>query len=306
MNVYLTPVGYALGDLRETALEASQRGTLCSSPGVLTDAGFCTHYIASTKVDVYDLAREATQNLAHEVDVIIFATALPESSAGNSTERFRETGDVRYLMDYPASRLQVELDSQAAVIGLGQQACTSALGAIRIARSLILAGECCNVLCVTADRFPAGAKYEQAYNFISDGSAACLVGLNPGPFRFLGSAHITEGSLALASDDATVGSYFSHTAAVVNRACEKSGPPHWLVTQNTHVNANRVLGSLLGVADEQIWCPTRAEMGHVISADNLINLEMFASSPMCRTGEVIALPMAGYGANWQCIVLEAA
>src|SRR5690606_39577843 len=58
-------------------------------------------------------------------------------------------------------------------IGLGQQACTSMLGSLRIARALLRdEPELGRILCVSADRFPDGAEHEQAYNLISDGAAA--------------------------------------------------------------------------------------------------------------------------------------
>ena len=303
MSVYLTPVGHALGERYETVAEAAANGRLYSDPGVLCAAGFHGHYLAGPKTDACELACRASADLRASVDLIVFATALPDGAARCDEGRFRATGDVRWLMDYSGSRLQIEFGSNAPVIGVGQQACTGALGAIRIARSLVLSGEANAALCVTADRFPAGARYEQAYNLISDGAAACLVTRAEGPFRILGGHHITEGSHALAAADVTVGSYFAYTTETVRKACAEQRAPGWLVTQNTHANANRLLGSLLGIDPCQVQAPTRAEVGHVISADCLINLHAIA--PSIPAGDVVALTMAGYGANWQSIVLEA-
>ena len=115
----------------------------------------------------------------------------------------RPVRDVKELMDFPASRLQAEFGlSRAIVVGLHQQACTGMPGSLRVAGALLSTEPGWRrVLCVTADRFPPGAWYEQAYNLISDGGAACVVGRDPAPFRLLTVHQITNGGLAMAGDD---------------------------------------------------------------------------------------------------------
>ena len=48
-----------------------------------------------------------------------------------------------------------------------------------------------------------------------------------------------------------------------------------------------------------------ATTGHVISADNIINLAALQASGELKSGEKILTFMAGYGSNWQCALLEA-
>ena len=67
------------------------------------------------------------------------------------------------------------------------------LGALRLARYMLVAEtDFNNILCITADRFPEGAIYEQAYNLISDGAAACLVSREKEGFKLLDVHHITN------------------------------------------------------------------------------------------------------------------
>src|SRR5262249_1169537 len=147
----------------------------------------------------YDLALRAVAPLRGEladVDAIVYATTLPCNGNVGDERQFHATGDVKHLMDFPVSRLQADLGLRPAqVFGLNQQACTGFLGAVNLAR-YVLAGEpaFARVLCLTADRFPEGAYYEQAYNLISDGAAACIVQREPTPtgFRILGSHAITN------------------------------------------------------------------------------------------------------------------
>jgi 3-oxoacyl-[acyl-carrier-protein] synthase III len=54
-----------------------------------------------------------------------------------------------------------------------------------------------------------------------------------------------------------------------------------------------------------VWCPSLPDIGHVISADTIVNLSALLASGRVRPGQRIALVMAGFGLNWQGAVLEA-
>jgi 3-oxoacyl-[acyl-carrier-protein] synthase-3 len=195
------------------------------------------------------------------------------------------------------------------VVGIGQQACTGLLGALRIARALLLAEpELDTVLCLTADRFPVGASYEQAYNLVSDGAVSCTVSRRPGPFRLLGVEQVTDGALGSADDDETVGAFFTQTCAVVERLCArlgmKTGDVDWVVPQNTNVHAAPILARLLGLEGEQVHAPSVGSVGHLIAGDALVNLADLHDSGRTRPGQRIVMPIAGYGLNWQAAMLE--
>ena len=242
----------------------------------------------------------------------MYATCLPGNGNAGDPAEFERTGDVKYLMDFPASRLQADFGLRRAVVfGLNQQACTAMLGSMRIAAALLAAEpDWERVLCVTADRFPPGALYEQAYNLISDGAAACVVSRRAAGLPAASPpTRSPTAALGRADDDETVGSYFSYIQRLVTetlaRASLTADDLDWVVTQNTHDKAWQILCRLLGIDFGKVWCPSMSDVGHVISADNIINLEQLAAAGRVRPGDRIALVMAGFGLNWQCVIMQA-
>jgi 3-oxoacyl-[acyl-carrier-protein] synthase-3 len=71
-------------------------------------------------------------------------------------------------------------------------------------------------------------------------------------------------------------------------------------------NAWRILAQLLEIDFERVYFPTLPEVGHVISADNIINLDHLVRSGRLQPGQKVLLCMAGYGLNWQAVILECA
>jgi 3-oxoacyl-[acyl-carrier-protein] synthase-3 len=307
---------YALGENKRDIGQTEAAGKLFSSAADLTSAGFRWHHVCGPETSAYDLGRLAVAQLAKDerlghVDAIVYATCLTLNGNVGSTADFERTTDVKHLMDYPGSRLQAAFGlDDAAVIGLNQQACTSMLGSIRLAAAFLAAEpDWQRVLCVTADRFPEGAAYEQAFNLISDGAAACIVTRQPGAFRLLAADQITNGALAAASDDETVGSYFNYTFRLISRTLAKAGiaaaDVDWVVPQNTNENAWRVLAPMLGIDIGKVWFPSLPDVGHVISGDNVVNLVALLESGDLQPGDRVLMAMAGFGLNWQSIGLEA-
>jgi len=315
VDVYVDDFVYALGERKAHITESEAAGLLLSSADDLADAGFRWHHVCEPPTSAYDLAKAATAQLdraaLQAVDAIVYATCLPLNGNVGDVDEWQRSRDVKHLMDFPASRLQADLGlDRAVVLGLNQQACTSMLGSIRLAGALLGAEpDWKRVLCVSADRFPAGARYEQAYNVISDGAAACLVGRGKGAFRLVAAHQITNGGLSAASDDETVGTYFSFVHRLINETLQRAGLSaadlDWVVPQNTNQAAWQILCRLIGVDRERIWMPSLPDAGHVISADNVVNLQALISSGQLRPGQRVLLLMAGFGLNWQSLVLEA-
>ena len=306
-DVFLTWPVIAVGDEKHTVEESAAAGRLVSPAAALAAAGVRWHHLASPSTTAYDLAVQAVCQVAEQADpdAIVYATCLPGNAGGGDTGG----RDVKGLMDYPASRLQAHFAfDKAHVVGIGQQACTGLLGAIRVARALAVAEPSVyrEVLCLTADRFPAGALYEQAYNLVSDGAAACLVTTRPSSLRIVAAHQLTNGALSFASDDETVGSYFSWTHRLVTELLERAGVSSvdWVVPQNTNPAAWRILSRLLGIGAERVWAPSLPDVAHMISGDNLANLADLLASGFLVPGERVLLTMAGYGMNWQATLLE--
>lgn len=310
---FVNHFSYALGEVRSNVAQAAANGLLLSAPQVLEQAGFAQHYVCGPGTNAYDLARRAVGKIEDrlgEIDAIVYATCIPGNGNVGSLASYQETRDVKYLMDFPASRLQSDFGLvNAMVLGVNQQACTGMLGSLYLAQMMINGdARMRRVLCITADRFPEQAIYEQAYNLISDGAAACVVGSEPEGFRILAAHAVTNGALSFASDDETVGNFFTYSHRVILDTVAKAGLTmadiDWVVPQNTNGVAWQILSKLLPFNPERVYHPTLGEVGHVISGDNIINLKHLADSGLVQSGEKVLLFMAGYGLNWQSVVLE--
>ncbi|MCZ4119631.1 3-oxoacyl-[acyl-carrier-protein] synthase III C-terminal domain-containing protein [Streptomyces sp. H39-S7] len=315
-DVFVDSFVHALGERKAHVSETGAAGGLMSSARDLESAGFRWHHVCEPTTGAYDLARNVTTQLADsgrlgEVDAIVYATCLPGNGNAGDPAAWERSRDVKHLMDFPAGRLQADFGlDKAVVIGLNQQACTAMLGSLRLAGAMLQAEEGWErVLCVTADRFPDGARYEQAYNLISDGAAACVVSREPAAFRLVTAHQITNGGLGQADDDETVGMYFAYTHRLVRETLTRAGLAaadlDWVVTQNTNDKAWQILARLLGVDAGKVFFSSMRDVGHVISADNIINLAELIASGQVRSGQYVALVMAGFGLNWQCVILQA-
>jgi 3-oxoacyl-[acyl-carrier-protein] synthase-3 len=316
-DFYVDDFVYALGDTKLHITESAAAGRLLSAADDLADAGFQWHHVCEPTTTAYDLARAATAQLteggglAEGADAIVYATCLPLNGNAGDPGEWERSRDVKHLMDFPASRLQADFGlDRAVVVGLNQQACTAMLGSLRLAGALLAAEPGWErVLCVTADRFPDGSIYEQAYNVISDGAAACVVSRQPAAFRLVTTHQITNGGLSAATDDETVGTYFSYVHRLIRETVARAGlrpaDLDWVVPQNTNQKAWQILARLVGIEHERVWLPSLPDVGHVISADNVINLSSLVASGQLRAGQKVLLLMAGFGLNWQAVILEA-
>ncbi|MCD5352970.1 3-oxoacyl-ACP synthase III family protein [Kineosporia mesophila] len=308
-------MAHALGHRKSHLAESETAGLLESSAVDLLSSGFAWHYRCEDDQSAYDLALAAVRalpegSLADGADAIIYSTCLPGNGNIGTAETWRSSRDVRHLMEFPASHLQAELElDRAVVIGLTQQGCTGFLGSLRLASSLLASEpEWERVLCVTADRFPPGSVYEQSFNLISDGAAACVVARSPGTFRILGTHHITNGGMAAATGEESIGSYFSYTQLLVRETLRRTGLTmadiDWIVPQNTNAAAWKILSRMLGIDENQVHMPSLPESAHAISSDHAINLSDLTASGRLRKGQRVMLLVAGHGLNWQSTVLE--
>lgn len=314
MDIFVNHFAYTLGSETITVEDSHESGRLLAAVADFKEAGFSKHRMALKGENSYDLAKasvEQIRNHLKETTSIIYATCLPMNGNIGAQKDFETSRDVKYLMDYPASHLQADFNLEdAAVIGLNQQACTSMLGSLRLARALLMAeDEMKQILCVTADRFPEGAIYEQAYNLISDGAACCVVSRKREGFKILATHAITNGALAQATDNETVGCYFSYTHRLLTEIMEKAEVTfeelNWVVPQNTNVNAWSVLSQILRISQEKVFFESIKDVGHIISSDNVVNLCQLQKTGKIKSGDKILLLMAGFGLNWQAVLLEA-
>ncbi|WP_373234575.1 3-oxoacyl-[acyl-carrier-protein] synthase III C-terminal domain-containing protein [Mycobacterium marinum] len=316
VETYVDSFAYSLGERKWDVCDSVAAGRVVSSAEDLEAAGFRWHRVCEPSTSSYDLANRAVTQIADtvglaDIDAIIYSTCLPQNGSVGSTQEWQLTGDIKFLTHFPVSRLQddFELDGSV-VIGLNQQGCSGMLGSIRLAAAMFaVEAEWRRILCVTADRLPETAKYETAYNVMSDSAAACVVTRKQGAFRYIGAHQITNGGLVQADDHETIGTFFTYTHRVVTEALIRTGlrigDLDWIVTQNTNDKAWQVLAGLLGVDIAKVCFTSLADVAHAISADQIINLVELIGSGRVRAGQRLALVVAGFGMTYQCVILEA-
>lgn len=311
--IYLHSLGAALGEQALSVEEVGRRGLLHSEPAHFREAGFELQRVCEPHTTCLDLARRVCEPLRAElqgVGGIVYHSALPINSQQPLSGGAAQSREIRQLADFPASHLQAELGlPDAFVLGVTQQACTGFFGALRVARALLLAEpELSALLCVTADRVPEGWLRESTYNPLSDGAIACVASKRVSGFKVLAIHQLTNGALALASADELVGSYFTYTHRLIVETLAKAeltlADIAWIVPQNLAASAWSVLASLLRFAPERVLCASRAQAGHLVSGCNFLNLLEGLGSGVFAAGDRILLPIAGYGLNWQCLILE--
>ena len=312
-DVFIDHLSFALGEETRSVEDAAKAGKTLSSAAVLRAAGFAQHHVCHDCASAYEVAKRAVEpirTMLGDIGAIIYATCIPINGSIGSVDAYRRTRDVKHLMDFPASHLQADFGlERAIVVGLNQQACTGLLGSLQLARMHLLAEpEIKRVLCLTADRFPADALYEQSYNLISDGAAACVVSMEPKGYRLVAWHGMTNGAMSQASDDETVGSYFNYTHRLIQETLSKAKLTMrdiaWVVPQNTNIKAWQILSRLLPVEFARVYFRSMPEVAHLISGDNLVNLKYLDDERAIHPGENALLVMAGYGLNWQCVILE--
>jgi 3-oxoacyl-[acyl-carrier-protein] synthase-3 len=312
-DVFIDNLSVSLGDRVFSVDESVAQGRVISGTAELVDSGFHLHHVASSGVSSYTLARDAVRPIGERlknVGAIVYSTCIPSNANLGNAEEFKDTRDVKHLMSYAASHLQADFGlSHAQVFGISQQACTGMIGALRLGQMLINGEpEIEQVLCLTSDRFPEGAIYEQAYNLISDGAAACTVSRVHGRYKMIAAHAITNGAMAEASDEEAMGSFFSYSHQVITIALQKArlsiSDIDWVSAQNTNSKAWQILSRLLKLEYNKVFYGTQRDIGHMISGDNIANLLRLEQEGAVKPGQKILLLMAGLGLNWQCLILE--
>ena len=314
---YLPAQVATVGDLRD-------RGLLRGSPETLKSFGFETVHLAGEESNI-DMAIAAAEKVLAETDIdrdeigmILYAAALNSSSTlwdgngGSPDSSVLQLDTVPDLFKYPASLLQTELDlPNAAVVGINQLGCASIFAALRMARALIVAEDDLKaVLCVSADKFPAGRHRDLAYNLVSDGACAALVRRGAARNRIVECTQVTKGALwdSEEIENEIIAAYFPTATALVERTLAKAGLAmddiSLVIPHNVSLRSWEILGRLIGCPPERIYTENIARVGHTIASDNLLNLRRATESGLIEKGDYLLLFTFGYGSNWACMIVE--
>lgn len=309
-SIGIRAISYNLPDQVDLAALA-ERGLLDTPAAALADFGFDRVCISGRPA--YDLALGAVQRLLDEhqldpesIDAIFFAGALPSSHAiddGGTLDGF----------NYPAARLQYDCGLlNATAIGVSQAGCTGLMAAVTLAGDHLIANPAAaRVVCVSADVLGAGAKREMIYNVISDGACALLVERGAARNRLVAQRRITKGYYwnATIGRNELVASYFPTACAIIRDTLADAGLDAGAVAavipHNVSLRSWQILLPMLGIPIDRLYADNIARYGHVIAADNFINLKDAGRDRRLQAEDPLLLFNFGFGANWACMVLAA-
>jgi 3-oxoacyl-[acyl-carrier-protein] synthase-3 len=305
--------------------QLKDRGLINGSVATLRSFGFDRVHLAGDESNV-DMAVCAARKLLDETDtdpdaigLILYATALSSSATMSDVGKSQvESGpvlqldDVSDLFKYPVSLLQSELDlPNASVMGVNQVGCASIFAALRLARAMIASeSELDSVLCVSADKFPAGRPRDLIYNVVSDGASAALVRREASRNRIVECAQVTKGALwdGGSLENEIVAAYFPTAKSLIERTLANAGLTiddiALVIPHNVSTRSWEILGKLIGCPRDRIYIENIRCAGHTIASDNLLNLQRATEEGRIEKGDKLLLFTFGYGLNWACMVLE--
>lgn len=309
-TVGIPAIAYELpGDL--VPLEVLARdGKLDTPVDVLREFGFAGAHVSDAPADA--LALTALRRLCADaridpesIDLLFYAGAVPHSHAvatGGSLQDF----------SYPVARLQYECGfTNAITLGIGQAGCTGLMAAIDLAAAHLAAHpEAQRAICVSADVLAPDAKREIIVNVISDGACAVLVERGAARNRLVTSRRISKGYYwdATGRYNEIVAAYFPTAITVVRETLAAAGMTvddvRLIIPHNVSRRSWDILMPLIGIAPERLFAENIARTGHVIAADNYINLKDALDAGRLRPGERALLFNFGFGATWAAAIVE--
>ena len=305
-------ISYALPETVVGLGDLTARGLLESPAAVLAEFGFCRAHISDRPAD--EIALEALRRLLEEerldpesIDAIFFAGAIP------SSHYVSDGGAPLVGFNYPAAKIQYECGLiNATAVGVSQAGCTGLMTAVALAADHLRADATARrIVCVSADVLPPGSPREILYNVISDGACALLVERGATRNRIVAHTRTTKGYYwnAAASGNEIIAAYFPTARTVVRDMLGSigldPGDVAAVIPHNVSVRSWEILLPMLGIPAHRLFSDNIPRKGHVIAADNFINLKDAIDDGRVRPGDHLLLFTFGFGANWACMVLEA-
>jgi 3-oxoacyl-[acyl-carrier-protein] synthase III len=148
------------------------------------------------------------------------------------------------------------------------------------------------------------------YNVISDGACAVLVERGTGRNRVAARRQVTKGYYwnARTHRNEIIAAYFPTARAIVLDLLREQdltlGGIARVIPHNVSRRSWEILLGLLQIPLDRLYADNIAPTGHVIAADNLINLKDAAETGDVRPGDRLLLFNFGFGANWAAWILE--
>jgi 3-oxoacyl-[acyl-carrier-protein] synthase-3 len=129
--------------------------------------------------------------------------------------------------------------------------------------------------------------------------------------RILAAAQITRGAYwdGTVSHDQLIAAYFPLARRVILEALEAAGlgvdEIDHLIPHNLNRKSWEILARIVGIPLEKIYTENIPRIGHVVASDNVINFLDASDAGRIKRGDKVALFVMGFGAHWNCLVLEA-
>ena len=313
-------ISYAFPAGSRTVAELAKEQQLSSSSETLESFGFGSVHVA-VEESPYELALAASTRLLDEAGIdrssigLLIYGGTPGCMAFASAQQAEEGAAGLCTMSrfkYPASRLQYDLDlPNAWTFAVDQLACTTLLGAARVARSLCLTEGIERALCVSSDFFPVNAGREAIFNCTSDAACAVLIERNGERNRLVSATTITKGYYwdVDALRDEIVASYFPTARHVMLKTIADAGwapgDVDWIIPHNVSMRSWQILSGLIRLPRARVFTDNIARHGHTLAGDNFINYRDAIEGGCIEPGQRVVLFAYGFGAQWTGIAVEA-
>jgi 3-oxoacyl-[acyl-carrier-protein] synthase III len=313
-------ISYVFPERSCTISELAGDLQLTSSASTMESFGFESVHVAVSETP-YELALEAASKLLAETGVdrdsigLLIYGGTPGSlsfAAANDAEAAAGSVCTMARFKYPATRLQYDLELHNAwPFAIDQLACTTLLGAARIARSMCLTEGIERALCVSSEFFPANAGREAIFNCTSDAACAILIERNGARNRLVSATNVTKGYYwdVEAMRDEIVASYFPTARHVLLRTIADAGwepsDVDWIIPHNVSARSWEILSSLVRLPRARLFSENIARHGHTLAGDNFINYRDALDGGCIRPGQRVVLFSYGFGAHWTGIAVEA-
>jgi 3-oxoacyl-[acyl-carrier-protein] synthase-3 len=304
---------------RTVGLVAGDR-QLNSSAATMESFGFGKVHVAVTETP-YELALAASTRLLDEsrvdrdsIGLLIYGGTPGSMSFAPATDAEEAAGGLCTMsrFKYPATRLQYDLELHNAwPFAIDQLACTTLLGAARIARSMCITEGIERALCVSSEFFPANAGREAIFNCTSDAACAILIERNGARNRLVSATNVTKGYYwdVDALRDEIVASYFPTARHVLLRTIADAGwepaDVDWIIPHNVSMRSWQILSSLVRLPRARLFSENIARRGHTLAGDNFINYRDALDGGCIQPGHRVVLFSYGFGAHWTGIAVEA-
>lgn len=314
----LTGVAGVLAPGTKDLDDLASAGLITSSPEALAALGFDRAHVCDARCVpeelVLDAARAAMSDAGlqpHEVDVLVYAGARPDSHVRTAAHAVASDDPVMRGFRYSSAWLQHTLElHNAEVMAVAQQGCATMFSALRVARALLVAEPSRqHVLCVGVDVLPPGANREVLYNLISDAACAAVVSRESAHDKWIGFQQVSKGYYwdPSASGPEIVAAYFPTAKAVIDQLLANHGlqPTDVDLVVPTGVSRKswEILLRLVGIPCDRLQRDLPS-FGHTIAADSFLHLEALRARGAVARGSRLLLFAYGFGSSWCGLLLE--